>query len=104
MLVIEATPSVLVVATELHSGQCFNYVIELLLSFFMQKNTYCSGCNVDLREFGRKCQRAVLHSLIDENVSNSGFIHWCTWLQHLITVQNLQAKRSQLAAGPFQGC
>ena len=99
MFVIEATPSVLVVL----SYVVFQ-LIELLLSFFMQKNTYCSGCNVDLREFGRKCQRAVLHSLMDENVSNSGFIHWCTWLQHLITVQNLQTKRSQLAAGPFQSC
>ena len=101
MLVIEATPSVLVALSYIAVSV---QLIELLLSFFMQKNTYCSGCNVDLREFGRKCQRAVLHSLIDENVSNSGFIHWCTWLQHLITVQNLQAKRSQLAAGPFQGC
>ena len=101
MLVIEATPSVLVALGYIAVSV---QLIELLLSFFMQKNTYCSGCNVDLREFGRKCQRAVLHSLMDENVSNSGFIHWCTWLQHLITVQNLQAKRSQLAAGPFQGC
>ena len=38
---------------------------------YMQKNTYCSGdCNVGLQEFGRKCQRAVLHSLIRENINN----------------------------------
>ena len=71
----------------------------------MQKNTYCSGdCNVDLQEFGRKCQRAVLHSLIRANTVDGDDIHQCVWLEHLIREQNLQGKRSQLAAGPFQSC
>ena len=71
----------------------------------MQRSTYCSGdCNVDLREFGRKCQRAVLHSLIRANINNGDDIRECDWLEHLIREQNLQGKRSQLAAGPFQSC
>ena len=71
----------------------------------MQRSTYCSGdCNVDLREFGRKCQRAVLDSLIFEEVVNGRDIRECTWLEHVIREQNLQGKRSQLAAGPFHSC
>ena len=80
-------------------------LIELLIYFDMQRSTYCSGnCNVDLREFGRKCQRAVLHSLIRENINNGDDIRECEWLEHLIREQNLQGERSQLAAGPFQSC
>ena len=80
-------------------------LIELLISFCMQRSTYCSGdCNVGLREFGRKCQRAVLHSLIRENINNGDDIRECDWLEHLIREQNLQGKRSQLASGPFQSC
>ena len=80
-------------------------LIELLVSFCMQRSTYCSGdCNVGLREFGHKCQRAVLHSLIRENINNGDDIRECDWLEHLIREQNLQGKRSQLAAGPFQSC
>ena len=42
-------------------------LFELLISFCMQTSTYCTGdCNVDLQYFGRKCQRAVLHSLVCE--------------------------------------
>ena len=59
----------------------------------MQRSTYCSGNrNVDLREFGRKCQRAVLHSLIRENINNGDDIRECDWLEHLIREQNLQGK------------
>ena len=71
----------------------------------MQRSTYSSDdSNVGLREFGHKCQRAVLHSLIHENVNNGDDIHECDWLEHLIREQDLEEKRSQLAAGPFQSC
>ena len=71
----------------------------------MQRSTYCSDdSNVGLQEFGRKCQRAVLHSLIHENVNSGDDIHECEWLQNLIREQDLEEKRSQLAAGPFQSC
>ena len=97
---IEATASVLVALS--YIVVC---VLELLISFCMQRSTYCSGdCNVDLQEFGRKCQRSVLHSLIRENINNGDDIRECDWLEHLIREQNLQGKRSQLAAGPFQSC
>ena len=36
------------------------------------------------KEFGRKCQMAVLHSLIDENLNNGDDIRECDWLEHLI--------------------
>ena len=71
----------------------------------IQNSTYCSGdCNVDLLEFGNKCQRAVLRSLIRENINNGDDIDQCDWLEHLVREQNLQGKRPQLAAGPFQSC
>ena len=69
----------------------------------MQGSTCCSGdCTLDLQEFGcKKCQRAVLHSLMYHEVNNGGGIDECTWLEHLIREQNLQGKHSQLAQGPF---
>ena len=76
-----------------------------MISFYMQNSTYCSGdCNVDLQEFGRKCQRAVLPSLVYEIANNGGDIHECEWLEHLIREQDLEEKRSQLAEEPFQSC
>ena len=76
-----------------------------MISFYMQNSTYCSGdCNVGLREFGSKCQIAVLPSLMRENINNGDDIRECEWLEHLIREQNLEEKRSQLAAGPFQSC
>ena len=76
-----------------------------MTSFYLQNSTYCSGdCNVDLLEFGRKCQRAVLPSLVYEIVNNGGDIHECEWLEHLIREQDLEEKRSQLAEGRFQNC
>ena len=79
--------------------------IEVFIFFYMQRSTYCSGnCNVGLQEFRCKCQRAVLYSLIRENINNGDDIHECDWLEHLIREQNLQGKRSQLAAGPFESC
>ena len=71
----------------------------------MQNSTYCTDdCNVDLFEFGSKCQRAVLHSLIRANKIDGDDIHECEWLEHLIREQDLEEKRSQLAAGPFHNC
>ena len=71
----------------------------------MQNSTYCSDdCNVDLHEFGHKCQRAVLPSLVYEIVNMGGDIDECEWLEHLIREQDLQEKRSQLAEEPFQSC
>ena len=55
---------------------------------------------MDLREFGRKCQRAVLDSLMYHEVNNGGDIGEYTWLEHLIREQNLQGKHSKLSAGP----
>ena len=84
-----------------------NVSIDLTISFYiyMQKSTYCSGdCNVNLREFGHKCQRAVLDSLMYHEVNNGGDIDECTWLEHLIREQNLQGKHSHLAQGPFKHC
>ena len=43
---------------------------------------------MDLPEFGHKYQRAVLHSLIHENVNYSGDICKCEWLEHLIREQS----------------
>ena len=71
----------------------------------MQNSTYCSDdCNVDLLEFGHKCQRAILPSLVYEIANNGGDIHECEWLEHLIREQDLEEKRSQLAEEPFQSC
>ena len=71
----------------------------------MQNSTYCTDdCNIGLFEFGRKCQRAVLHSLMYANGVEGGVIHWCDWLEHLIREQDLEEKRSQLAEGPFHSC
>ena len=71
----------------------------------MQNSTYCTDdCNVDLLEFGSKCQRAVLHSLIHANKVDGDDIHECEWLEHLIREQDLEEKRSQLAEGPFYSC
>ena len=39
--------------------------IDRVMSFYMQRTTYCSACNVDLREFGRMCERAALHPLMN---------------------------------------
>ena len=39
---------------------------------------------MNLLEFGHKCQRAVLHSLIHGTVNNSGDIRKCDWLEHLM--------------------
>ena len=79
--------------------------IELLISFYMQNSTYCRhDCNVSLFEFGSKCQRAVLHSLIHETVNNGDDIGECEWLEHLIREQDLEEKCSQLAEGSFQRC
>ena len=71
----------------------------------MQNSTYCTDdCNMDLFEFGSKCQRAVLHSLIRANIVDGDDIHECQWLEHLIREQDLEEKRSQLAEGLFQSC
>ena len=57
----------------------------------MQGSTYCSGdCNVDLQEFGRKCERAVLHSLMYHEVINGDDTGECIWLEHLIREQKLE--------------
>ena len=39
--------------------------IDLVMSSYMQRTTYCSACNMDLREFGRMCERAALHPLMN---------------------------------------
>ena len=70
----------------------------------MQNSTYCSDCNEDLQEFGLKCQRAVLPSLVYNIANNGGDIDECEWLEHLIREQDLEEKRSQLAEEPFQSC
>ena len=44
----------------LHVAFSMSVISDLMISFYMQNSTYCSGaCNVDLQEFGHKCQRAV---------------------------------------------
>ena len=89
----------------LHVAFRLNVLIDLMTFFYMQNSTYCSGdCNVDILEFGRKCKRAVLPSLVYEIVNNGRSIHECGWLEHLLREQDLEEKRSQLAEGPFEGC
>ena len=91
----------------LHVAFSMSVISDLMISFYMQNSTYCSGaCNADLQELGRKCQRAVLPSLVYEIVNNGGDIHECEWLEHLMRVQDLEEKRSQLAEaeGPFSCC
>ena len=39
--------------------------IDLVMSSYMQGTTYYSACNVDLREFGRMCESAALHPLMN---------------------------------------
>ena len=39
--------------------------IDLVMSSYMQRTTYCSACNVDLREFGCMCESAALHPLMN---------------------------------------
>ena len=71
----------------------------------MQNSTYCTDdCNMDLFEFGSKCQRTVLHSLIRANTVDGDDIHECEWLEHLIREQDLEEKHSQLAEGLFHSC
>ena len=79
-------------------------MIEVPL-LYLQNSIYCSGdCNVDLLEFGHKCRRAVLPSLVYEIANNVGDIHECKWLEHLMSEQDLEEKCSQLAEGPFKIC
>ena len=49
------------------------------------------------KEFGRKCQRAVLHSLIDVNLNNSDDICECDLLEHLI--RDPESAMKALSAG-----
>ena len=71
----------------------------------MRNSTYCTDdCIVDLPEFGSKCQRAVLHSLIRANTVDGDDIHECEWLEHLIREQDLVEKHSQLAEELFHSC
>ena len=75
----------------------------------MQRTTYCSECNVDLIEFGRKCQRAALHTFMEEIKStfpapDGVLFEKCNWLQNLLQQQELQGVCSQLAVARFQPC
>ena len=75
-----------------------------------QADTLLATCRIartalmNVLEFGHKCQRAVLRSLIHESVNNGDNICECDWLEHLIRKQDLGGKCSQLAEGPFQSC
>ena len=43
------------------------------MSFHMQRTTYCSAGNMNLTDFGHKCERAVLHPLmLDLKIKNLG--------------------------------
>ena len=91
----------------LHVAFSMSVISDLMISFYMQNSTYCSGaCNVDLQEFGHKCQRAILPSLVYEIVNNGHSIHQCEWLEHLMRVQDLEERCSQLAEaeGPISCC
>ena len=75
----------------------------------MQRTTYCSECNVDLTEFGRKCQRAALDTFMEEIKSTFpapdkvGFER-CNWLRNLLQQQELKGMCSQLAVARFGEC
>ena len=49
------------------------------------------------REFGRKYQRAAVHSLIDTNLNNGDDICECDWLEHLI--RDPESAMKALSAG-----
>ena len=77
----------------------------------MQRTTYCysSECNMTLTEFGRMCQRAALHTFMEEIQStfptpdNASF-EICNWLENLLQQQELQGMCNQLAVERFGRC
>ena len=87
-----------------------NIVTDLQISFYMQNNTYCSDecADVDLLEFGRKCQRAALFSFMYRIIrtivrTRGNYPDLCNWLTRMLQQQQLQGMYtcSQLAFGPF---
>ena len=84
-------------------------VYELVICFYMQSTTYCSECNMTLTEFGRMCERAALHTFMEEMKSTfpapDGVpFEKCNWLNNLLQQQKLQGMCPQLAVARFQPC
>ena len=64
---------------------------------------------MNLTEFGRMCQRAALHTFMEEMKStfpapDVAKFDKCNWLQNLVEQQELQGMCSQLAVERFQPC
>ena len=75
----------------------------------MQRSKYCSECNMDLTEFGRMCQRAALHTFMEELKSTfpapDGIsFDKCNWLQNLVEQQELNGMCEELAVERFGTC
>lgn len=84
------------------------YIGDLVIFFYMQRTISGSDSNMTLTEFGHKCQKAALHTFMDETksafTSQPGNFDVCVWFTNMLQEQELQEKCSQLAKGRFGRC
>ena len=64
---------------------------------------------MDLREFGRMCERVALHTFMEEMKSTFSAqdgvnFERCNWLRNLVKQQELQGMCQQLAVERFKPC
>lgn len=72
----------------------------------MQRTISGSDSNMTLTEFGHKCQKAALHTFLNEAKSaltpQDGNFDVRDWFKNMLQEQELQEKCSQLAKGRFK--
>lgn len=72
----------------------------------MQRTISGSDSNMTLTELGHKCQKAALHTFMNEAKSaltpQSGIFNVRDWFKNMLQEQELQEKCSQLLKGRFK--